>query len=370
VGASETDLTRTAPEPRPPVRAPREVPARGSGGVIWFTVSLNLAAYLERFGEVCRSKYGQRYDFARLEKMFAYLRSEDQWLTAGHVGKVFDSRNTPFARYWPSPNLRELDQTLRKARLRLAPLGADPRGPIEKLLAVFHNLGTVSILLRFTYPERFAVMSTPIVNLLQIHPSNSVQLYLDYCDELRDWQEHFRLRSVAETETALWTYQQIAAGEQMAPGKGAGWSDAAGALERDLWVQRRRAAQVLRPLLSDHGPLELARILAEESPKLAAMIAGEEYERRLRAAAARHYPAVSTRGARWAYNLISLMAQDGLVALEHRHRLDEIWDLRNAAVHGNHKRDLRLDALTVERMIDGIETICARWESPRGRARR
>jgi len=325
-------------------------------------VALDLEAYLNRFAEVCRTKFGQAYDFGKLEKTFAYLRSEDQWLAARHVEKAFDPKNTPFARYWPQPNLRELDATLRAERLRLAPLPADPRGLIERLLGVFHNVGTASILLRFTYPERFGVFSTPVINLLQVQRPRSVELYLAYCDELRAWQERFRLRSVAETEMALWTYQQLASERHLTDSPGRKDAGATGALERDLWVQRRRAAQVLRPFLKNYGALELARILAEESPKLAATIAGEDYERRLRNAAGRFCPSASTTGPGWAYNVISLMAQGGHVALEDRHRLDEVWDLRNAAVHGNNRPGLRLDAITVEKMIDAIESICVRWE--------
>ena len=75
-------------------------------------------------------------------------------------------------------------------------------------------------------------------------------------------------------------------------------------------------------------------------------------------------------GVRWAENLINLMVQDGMVAPEHRQRLKEIWALRNAAVHGGHRSDSGPDAVTVEKMIDGIESICASWEQrPRKRTR-
>jgi hypothetical protein len=321
-------------------------------------VPLNLRSYLERFDEVCRSKFKRAYRFEDLEKDFAYLRKESQWLTASHVEKLFEPRNTPFALYWPQPNLKELDLTLRAQRLRLAPLSADPRVLISRLLAVFHNIGTASLLLRFTYPERFSVFSTPVINLLQVQRPSSTELYVAFCEELALWREHFRLRTVAEAEMALWAYQQVASDAQRA---GEGATAVARALEDDVWAQRRRAAQVLRPFLENYGNLELARILAEESPKLAAMIAGEEYERRLRSAAARYYPSLSTRGGPWAYNLINLMVQDGHVALEERLRLSQIWDMRNSAVHADDKPSVQLDALAVERMIDSIESICDRW---------
>jgi hypothetical protein len=324
-------------------------------------VPLDLQSYLDRFDDVCRIKFGQAYRFDKIEKSFAYLRSESQWLTASHVEKIFDPKNTPFARYWPRPNLKELDSTLRDQRLRLAPAG-EPRALIQRLLAVFHNIGTVSLLLRFTYPERFGVFSTPVVALLQIQRPRSTDLYLAYCEELILWQGHFRLRSVAEAEMALWTYQQLASDEQLAGEIGADCSPGAqSVLGEDLWAQRRRAAQVLGPFLKNYGSLELARILAEESPKLAAMMAGEEYERQLREAAKRFYPASRLGGARWADNLITRMVQDGHVAPEERPRLNEIWNLRNAAVHADPAREVELDSVAVERMIDAIESIFSRW---------
>jgi hypothetical protein len=310
-------------------------------------VSLDLKNYLDRFGEVCQSKFGQTYDFSKLEKTFTYLRSEDQWLVAKHVEKAFDPRNTPFARYWPQPNLKNLDQILRQARVKLAPLPLDPRSLIQTLLTIFHIAGTASLLLRFTYPERFGVFSTPVINLLQIQRPKSVELYLAYCEELRVWQEHFRLRSVAETEMALWTYQQLASEERLG-------NDA---FEQDVWIQRRRAAQVLGPFFRNYGALELARILAEESPKLAGMIAGEEYERLLRGAARRFYPSLDTQHKGWADAVIDLMVQRGYVALEEKQRLREVWRQRNNAVHPGAK----LDAIQVEKMIDSVQSICSRW---------
>jgi hypothetical protein len=322
-------------------------------------VALDLKAYLGRYPEVCRTKFGQAYDFAKLEETFAYLRREDQWLVARHIEKLFDPKNTPFARYWPQPDIKRLDQTLRQLRMKLAPLPEDPRELIQKLLAVFHNIGTASLPLRFTYPERFGVFSTPVINLLQIQRPRSVELYLAYCDELRIWQERFRLRSVADTEIALWTYQQLASEERIA----ANSSPSDGAFQQDLWVQRRRAAQVLGPFLKTYGALELARILAEESPKLAGMIAGEEYERLLRGAARRFCPALDTQHKGWAYALIDLMVQAGHIALEEKPRLNSIWRQRNISMHPG----AQLDTIEVEKMIDNVQEICGRWDGKSGR---
>lgn len=320
-------------------------------------MGFDLAAYLGRFDEVCRSKFKRTYDLAKLERAFAHLRKENQWLTASHVEKVFDPKNTPFAQYWPQPNAKELDEILRKQRVRLAPLPADPRELIQTLLGIFRNLGTTSVVLRFTYPESFGVFSTPVVNLLQVQRPKSVELYLAYCDELREWQAHFRLRRVADAEMALWTYQQLVVAEERSSGPTTtGSASARSAFEQDVWVQRRRAAQVLRPFFERYGPLELARILVEESPKLAGMIAGEQYERLLRGEASRLGLPCDTEG--WADNVIGRLLQEKRLTHPQKTLLDRVWDKRNKAMHPGDD----LEVSEVEAMIDDIEAICAGWK--------
>ena len=240
--------------------------------------------YLGLFDRVCAEKFGRTYDFTRLENRLEYIRTGKRWLVTKDVLEIFDSKNTPLARYWPIPAEKELEAAL-KGRLFLAPLPADHREVVRKLLAVFHNIGSVSIVLRFVHPLRFGIFSSPVVNLLQVHRPTAIDVYLTFCDELLEWQRHFGMRSVAEMEMALWTYDQIVR-------SGTDSTEVAKArreFESDIWIQRRRAAQVIRPFVRNYGPLELARILLEEDSNLAGKIAAEEYERLLRCACLKYY---------------------------------------------------------------------------------
>jgi hypothetical protein len=315
----------------------------------------SLAHYRDQFPRVCREKFGRSYNFARLEKRLEPLRTGQRWLVARDVLTIFDPEQTPLARYWPIPPEKDLDRVL-KQRLYLGPLEGlkEPRQLVEQLLAVFHNIGVVSIVLRFVHPQRFAIFSNPVAYLLRVHGATAVDAYLAFCDELRAWQRHFALASVAETELALWTYDQIVRhGEDTAQA-----AQARSAFERDLWVQRRRAAQVLRPFLRDYGPLELARILLEEDPNLAGKIVAEEYERLL-SAAARNYYRRSLAGQKGAVpGLLERMARDGHISAAERVELQRIWEIRNKAVHA----ESRPTAEEVEVMIDRIESICLRWD--------
>ncbi len=215
----------------------------------------------------------------------------------------------------------------------------------------------VSLVLRFVHPDRYGVFSTPIMNLLQVHRPRTIDLYMAYCDELRAWKEHFGLESVADTETALWTYHELVAGETHAGEISTSHAE----FDADIWIQRRRVAQVLRPFLRNYGPLELARILVEEEPKLAGKIAGEEYERLLRVAA-RELCGGMNLNVRGAIEILfDRLAEDGNISPEDNAQLGKAWKVRNAAVHAGRPPDPE----QVENMIDTIERICRPWEQPR-----
>jgi len=314
----------------------------------------DLKAYLDYFPEVCKRKFGRVYSFHALEKKFEPLCTGNRWLAAKDVMNIFDPAATPFARYWPRPNEAELDAVLKKARLVLGPAPADLRELVRKGLEVLNSVSLVSLVLRFVHPARFGVLSTPIMNLLQVQRPHTLDLYLAYCEELRAWKEHFHLESVAEAGTALWTYHAIASGEYPESESSAAVAE----FDSDVWIQRRRVAQVVRPFLRKYGPLELARILVEEEPNLAGKIAGEEYERLLRVAA-RELCGGMNLNVRGAIEILfDRLAEDGYISLEHKAQLGKAWRIRNAAVHAGRPPDPE----QVDNMIDAIERICRPWE--------
>lgn len=316
--------------------------------------AFDLKSYLDRFPEICQQKFKRKYSFSTIEKRFASLRDGKRWLAARDVAALFDPAQTPFARYWQLPNEKELDATLSRRRLLLGPSLGD-RPLVETLLDVLHNLGHVSLVLRFAHPLRFGIFSTPVVNLLQIQRAGTVDLYLAFCEELREWQQRFRMASVAETETALWTFHEISKESEVSSEAEA----ARAAFDADVWIQRRRIGKSLRPFLERYGPLELARLLAEEHPKLAGKIAGEEYERLLHLTARRRYPGMRL-GVKGAIDVFfDKLEEDRLISPGERTLLDRTWKTRNRAVHPFDVVGLE----EVENMIDTIERICRPWET-------
>lgn len=307
-------------------------------------MSFDLKPYLALFPEICRKKFGRSYDFAGMERQFSHLRDEKRWLTATHIVKLFDKERTPFRLYWPPPKEKELDELLKRQRVHLAP-PHDERELVQRLLKVFQNIGIASLVLRFCYPERFGVFSTPVVNLLLVHQGKTVELYLSYCDELEAWRAHFRLETVAATEMALWAFHESGTGQKE--------------FAADVWIQRRRVAQVLRPFLKNYGALQLAEILVEEDANLAAIIAGREYERLLRAAA-RQFELNLSEDRGWAKQVLKDLEGRQVISWAQREELDGIWSVRNAAVHA--AGDVKAEQ--VENMIRLLRSHCAAWDKP------
>jgi hypothetical protein len=322
------------------------VPACNSNGV-------DLKYYLEKFPEVCQQKFGRTYDYSFLERRFLPLRDGQRSLSAGDVSYIFHPNNTPFARYWAHPNKGDLEKLLKAhpVDLRLKPAGREQL--VRSLLAILQSVGVASIVLRFTHPEEFGVFNTPVLNMTQVNRPETIVLYLAYCDELKDWGGHFGISTVAQTELAVWTLAEIIRDAATSKDSAA----AAVQFDSDVWIQRRRAAQVLRPFLKRYGQLQLARIFLDEDHRLAGKIAADEYERLLCVASLQVYG--RRLNLKYATELIDEMERKGKISLREQEELQHIWETRNAAVHPNRRPPTRAE---VEVMIDRIQDICAAWE--------
>jgi hypothetical protein len=220
---------------------------------------------------------------------------------------------------------------------------------VQSLLAVFHNLGIVSLVLRFTHPERFGIFSTPVAELLLVHCPSLLDLYIGYCHELERWRKSFELGSVAQTEMALWAFHELTKGHE----DNRELLQVRRAFEEDVWVQQRRVAQVFGPFLR-HGALKLAEFLVEENPNLAAMVAGREYERLLKQAAKDHCRDARLEGKGWRQELLARMLHDGVIKPPEFKLHAQLWITRTVAVHG----DREMQTAEVAQMIASIRSVC------------
>ncbi len=237
----------------------------------------------------------------------------------------------------------------------LGPLNGSQQNLVLRLLKVFHNVGVVSLVLRFVHPNHFGVFSTPVLHLVQVNRGATVELYLAYCEELAQWAAHFGIPSVAETEMALWAFAETTKDVGVAKAAAAAAKD----FENDLWIQRRCVAHVVRPFLRKYGRLQLAQILVDEDARLAGKIAAEEYERLLGVASVKFCgrPLPRKKGA--AEQLIDELERKQKISLPEKTELRRVWETRNAAIH---PAELPPTRAAVEVMIDRILSICASWD--------
>jgi hypothetical protein len=317
-------------------------------------VPFQLSSFVSRFDEVCQQKFGRSYDLASLEKYFLDHASGKRHLTAKDVSKLFNAEITPYGKYWPRPHMKTLEENLREKRIYLGLSGGDPKALVQNLLSVFHNIGTASLLLRFVHPQQFGIFSTPIIHLLLVTRPATIDLYLAYCKELEKWCEHFKMASAAQTETALWAFAEYI---KLAD-KDVGAASAMRAFDNDMWIQRERAAQVIRPFFRRYGRLQLARILLDEDPILSGKIAAEEYERLLNCASMHLHKKPLSRNLGAASALVDELATKGYIRLEQKTDLYSIWETRNKVVHPSGRRAEREE---VDIMIDYIERIAVPW---------
>lgn len=316
-------------------------------------MGLDLKFYLKRYYE----KMGYPSEaFSAIEKRFVPVREGRKRLTPDDVTLLLHRDNAPFGNYWPEPNKKILDQLARK-RIPLD-CSQGEKDLVTGLLGIVHDIGVTSIILRFVHPDRFGVFSSPVHAVLLVNRMSTLDLYLAYCDELIAYKEKFNLSSVAEVEMAITGLYEIMKGEY-----GREKSEAAQrAFKEDLWVQRRRAENVVRPFLTDFGQLQLARILLGQDKKLAGMIAGAEYERLLgvRSKNLRGRKLTSAKGA--CAEFLGWLEDNKEISAFQRRELDQVWNTRCVAVH---EFESPPSAAAVERMIDSIEKICSGWESKR-----
>jgi len=314
-------------------------------------MGLDLKACLKRYHERFR------YDFAAIEKRFEDHREGRKWLTPADLTWLFHRDRAPFGDYWPEPNKKILDQLSRK-QLRLDLRSQDKQDKenlVKGLLGIVHDIGVTSIILRFVHRDCFGVFSSPVHALLQVSRMSTMELYLAYCDELIAYKKKFELSSAAEVEMALTGLYEIMKGE------GEDSKAAQESFQKDTWVQRRRAANVVRPFLKDFGKLSLAKIIVEEDPSLAAMIARAEYDRRLQYASRKYRKCELPLEPNAGNAFLDWMEREGHLQPDERRALNKAYRTGSEAVHARSEPD----AKKVSDMIDAIERICGEWR-PRG----
>lgn len=236
---------------------------------------------LDLFPETVEMRYGWRPDYAGLETALEPVRSGARAFSYRDIETIQNGRFWDFRQFWrfPAESDLERDAEFTEMSRLIARLPLDETQTITKLHAAFKYIENVSVVLRFVHPDQYGIMSPPIEKVLEVRRGRTeAETYANYLRDLRDVRDHYGLRCAADADMALWVLQERVLSSYRD-------HDLLREFRADTWLLRRRAVNLLAELgemtdADDH--LDLARALVEAHVSLAGLLAGFEFERRLR----------------------------------------------------------------------------------------
>lgn len=270
-------------------------------------------------------------------------------LTYADVEAIRNSRiwNADMFGHWPPRS--EVEPVLESKELRFPALPEDEDEAIKELLAVFHQITLVSVILRFAVPEHYGIMSPPVERLLGIGPfrrrSEKYRAYLKNLREIRDNKKDFT--RAADVDMALWVLQVGVLDDDLLKRRlpDEGFESLRRGFKNDSKLREIRVGNLARQFFSDDenaicrlSRVALAEALLPTDFRLAGQIAGIEFERIQKLA-----KIVDTHVLR-----LSQIFQDIEPGFWKRAK-----DTRNWAVH----HDSRLTEKRVEELIKGMVKI-------------
>jgi hypothetical protein len=163
------------------------------------------------FDDVAFKKYRVKIDFATIEKKLAHLRQGDA-ITYDDLEMIAREDLWPFNRYWMWPAKEQIEDALAKTW----DLIVDPMAKAEQeidmlhgLLGIFKNISLVSILLRFVWPEHYAIYSRPALKILRVERGeDDTEEYLNFIGELKILKMSFGLDRTADVDMVVWAVSQ------------------------------------------------------------------------------------------------------------------------------------------------------------------
>ena len=167
--------------------------------------------YEALFEEICRAKYGMRIGFAAIEKSVAHLRQGDT-IEYSDLETIAREDLWPFDKYWYWPSREQIEDVLKKTGgLIIDPIrqADDEPAMLGGLLGIFRNVALVSILLRFVWPEHYAIYSRGVLKMLQIERGgDDIEELLNLAQFMRVLRYSFGVERTADVDMIIWAISQ------------------------------------------------------------------------------------------------------------------------------------------------------------------
>lgn len=166
-----------------------------------------LLKYKPLFDEVARKKYGMGIDFATIERGLARLRVGDI-LQYDDLEFIAREDLWPFKKYWIWPAREQIEDILEGATSLITDPLKNPEKELDMvigLLEIFKNISLVSILLRFIWPEHYAIYSRPILWILGLERGrDDVEELMILIYHMRAMRNMLGVERTADVDLIIW----------------------------------------------------------------------------------------------------------------------------------------------------------------------
>jgi hypothetical protein len=300
------------------------------------------------FADIAFKKYRVKIDFRTIEKKLAHLR-DGEAITYADLEVIAREDLWPFNRYWMWPAKEQIENGLEKTTdwiIDPAQKPEDEPRMLYDLTGLFKNIALVSILLRFVWPEHYAIYSRPSLKILRVERGeDDVEEYSNFNNEMRMLQTCFRLERTADVDMLIWAVTQ--AKDEFQDIK---------ALINEQLPKELPLADLLRH--ASGCPIRVAEAyLAAGDEKASGYWAGRAFERILRKECIRLFGYVPKNSEREIGDLEYLIRCicDDEKKWDLQKKLFELKVLRNSAIHIEKPFNKRMAA----EFIEGVKAVAA-----------
>lgn len=175
--------------------------------------------FRELFNRACSEIYGSYEKLEIIEQRLVHLRSGEQ-ITYADLKAIADDSLWPFIKFWSIPNEEQIAAKLPRtdglfSKLQ-GNLEAIEKDVIKQLNEIFQDMGLVSIILRFVFPENYGIYSPPVLHVARIERGrNEVEDYHNYLTDLREIlsisqiSQFYGVQRVADVDMLLWAISHL-----------------------------------------------------------------------------------------------------------------------------------------------------------------
>ena len=168
---------------------------------------MNKNNYRKLFDFYARNAMGGEQKPEEIERRLTHLR-EGAKLAYKDLETIADPACWAFSRYWMWPHKSQIEEKLEDTAGWFARLPNAEEDVIAGLDDIFKNISLVSIVLRFAWPEHYAIYSRPTLRALRLkRGATDTAEYLDYVHEMRILKHCLGMTQTAHVDMMVWAIE-------------------------------------------------------------------------------------------------------------------------------------------------------------------